>query len=142
MVTPTVRCLLAATAIMSLAGCGLDSVRTIDHPRQAGPGENITVNLLNAFVVFSNSSMLVQGFARDSLHIGIGLPDGWSVRKISHYVASNAEVLQGMSTIADTARITETIADSLEVYKRRSEPMAVDEGMAGFFAEKEFPLGD
>lgn len=141
MIKTVARTVLAAIAAATLMGCGMDALESINHPEQARPGDEISVNLVNAFTLFSTGSALIQPVSRDSLHVGVGLPAGWSVEGVSYYVASHLNVFHMIDSIEDTAQIEAMMAESLEVYASRSTPMTVDETMAAFFAGKELPIG-
>ena len=133
--------LLVALTAAGLMGCGMDALESINHPRKAGPGDEIAVNLVNVFTLFSNGSLLIQEVNRDSLHVGIGLPADWSVKSVNYYVASDINVFHMIDILEDTTQIEAMVAESMQVYASRSTPMTVDEDMASYFSGKEFPIG-
>jgi hypothetical protein len=119
-------------------GCSLDRVQIISHPTAVKPGDTISVLFSDIYIIIAATPTLTQTYSRDSLHIGYGLPSGWSLLSSEYYVATGIQLGQMSSLISDPTLIMQLIQDSLALYMARKLPMTKDNGWSGFFTGKTF----
>ena len=119
-------------------GCSVDRVQIISHPSAAKPGDTISVLFSDIYLIITTAPTSTQSYSRDSLHIGYGLPSGWSLLSSDYYVATGIQLGQMSSLINDPTLIMQLIQDSLGLYMARKLPMTKDNGWSGFFAGKTF----
>lgn len=121
-----------------LTGCSVDRVQIISHPSAAKPGDTISVLFSDIYIIITTTPTLTQSYSRDSLHIGYGLPSGWSLLSSDYYVATGIQLGQMSSLINDPTLIMQLIQDSLALYMSRKLPMVKDNGWSSFFTGKTF----
>jgi hypothetical protein len=133
----TVVSLAGAVLLALLTGCSSDQLQVIDYTDQVGPGETVTVNLVEMFVHANTSSEFPEPVARDSLFFAVGLPAGWTPVGVSHYVADHI-TMAGLGN--DTAAAQEALQDSMAVFLQRLSPMASWSSAATFMSGKQLSL--
>jgi hypothetical protein len=119
-------------------GCSVDRTQIISHPSAAKPGDTISVLFSDIYIIITTTPTSTQSYSRDSLHIGYGLPSGWSLLSSDYYVATSIQLGQMSSLINDPSLIMTLMQDSLAVYMSRKLPMAKDNGWSGYFTGKTF----
>jgi hypothetical protein len=120
------------------AGCSVDRCQIVSHPSAAKPGDTIPVLLSDVYLVISTTPALTQLYTRDSLHVGYGLPAGWSILSSDYYVATTLKLGQIAAGMSDPTVITNLIQDSLAVFTARKSPMTKDNGWSAYFTGKTF----
>jgi hypothetical protein len=129
--------LVLAACASSFIGCAVDGVQVISHPDQVTPGGQFEASLASFVMLMSNGSTMLMGVERDSIHVALGLPAGWSVVSAGYYAALDLHLAQAMNDIQDTAAVQDSmialLIDSLPVYATRQTPLTPDQGMAAYF---------
>jgi len=95
--------LAVCAAAGTFTGCAIDYSQIVDHPAGAKPQDTISVSMINIVTVLSNSSRLIQRVTRDSLHVAMGLPQGWSVVSADCYIAEDTRLAKMIGSLEDTA---------------------------------------
>jgi len=121
-----------------LGGCSVDRCQIITHQSSANAGDTFPVLISDIYLIISTTSSSTQAYTRDSLHVGYGLPAGWSVLSSDYYIASSIKLNQMASLISNPSLITGLIQDSLAAFTARKSPMAKDNGWSGYFTGKTF----
>jgi hypothetical protein len=138
MIKLSIRIVVVLGLLSMLASCSLDRCQIISHPSAAKPGDTITVLFSDIYIVLSATRTTTVAYARDSLHIGYGLPADWSVLSSAYYIATGIRMSQMASLMNDPTQIMSLIQDSLAVYMSRQSPMTPDAGWRAFFTGKTF----
>jgi hypothetical protein len=138
MIRSLIRVVLVLNLLCFFFGCSVDRAQIISHPATAKQGDTIQVLLSDIYLVISATPSSTQSYTRDSLHVGYGLPAGWSVLSSDYYIASGIKISQMASIMSDPSLIMNLIQDSLAAYMTRKSPMTKDTGWSGYFTGKTF----
>ena len=125
-------CGLTSLALCVMVGCSIDRVEIVDHPSAAKPGDTINVTLSNIYNYISNSSVVMFPESRDSLHVLIGMPNGYEVISLDFYAAKNLNIAQLLST--ETSALEQILDDSLASFYAQKQPMTLDGGLVQMFS--------
>jgi hypothetical protein len=111
-------------------GCATDRVQMFEHPDSAAPGSTIDVVFCDLFVYASPADISIMNMKRDSAHVVVGLPDGYSVESMAYYVDKNFHVKKYIKDSLDEARLEKELKDSLLAYASRKLPMQKNNPLA------------
>jgi hypothetical protein len=78
--------------------------------------------MLNQYLVVFSGTSLTQNVNRDSIHLAVGTPDGYSVVSAKYYYANNLNILK-LASKMDSAAAEQAAKDSANVYKSRATVM-------------------
>lgn len=109
----------AVATTLLFIGCSVDSVQIIEHPKHVNPSAQFEVSLVNQYALILNGASVPQSVNRDSLHLAIGLPSGYSVVAAKYYFANALSVLK-LATKMDSATAEQAVKDSTALYKSRA----------------------
>jgi hypothetical protein len=135
---PLLKFILLFAVLGLFAGCSVDRAQIISHPSSAKPGDTISVLFSDIYIIITTTQTTKQPYSRDSLHIGYGLPSGWSLLSSDYYIATGIQMGQMSSLINDPSLIMALMQDSLALYMSRKLPMVKDNGWSGYFTGKTF----
>jgi|GEM_PF-2746507 hypothetical protein len=138
MIRSLIQVVLVLALVSFFFGCSVDRAQIISHPASAKQGDTVQVLLTDIYIIISATSASGQSYTRDSLHVGYGLPAGWSVLSSDYYLASGIKTSQMASIMSDPSLIMNLIQDSLAAYTTRESPMTKDTGWSGYFTGKTF----
>ncbi len=113
---------LSAGAMLLSGGCSIDMGQILEHPKQVAPSAQFEVSMVNQYLLVFNGATLSENVNRDSIHLAVGFPDGYSVVGAKCYFANSLNVLKLASKI-DSAAAEQAIKDSAVVYKSRAVAM-------------------
>jgi len=129
---------LSFSLLILFVGCSLDRAQIISQQSSAKPGDTISVLFTDIYLILSNTKTISSTYARDSLHVGYGLPAGWKVLSSDYYVASGIHMNKLLSIMSDTNAVAKMLQDSLATYAARKTAMTKDNGWSGYFTGKAF----
>ncbi len=138
---------ICSLSLMAMIGCTTDTAQIIEHPTTTQPGSTITVKLASAFAYGTFGKMYFSQVSRDSLHVLLGLPEGWSVEGIDCYVAKDYKAAKSLAEIQDFESLMQDPAnqdlvqefqDSLVSFELRKTPMPADPSLNGSLAGRSF----
>lgn len=120
-----------AVSLFILAGCSSDVVQILEHPTIVKPGSVITVKLSSAFLHGAPGKSYWANISRDSLHVLLGLPEGWSVEGVDLYAAKHYKAAKILAEIEDFESVMNgsyedqflELEDSLAQFESRKSPM-------------------
>jgi hypothetical protein len=122
MIGTTARFIVSGAVLLLFVGCSVDMGEILEHPQQINPSKEFEVALVNQYALFLNSSTAAQAISRDSMHLAVGFPNGYSVVSAKCYYANGLNVLK-MASAMDTAAAEKAMADSAVIYKSRATAM-------------------
>ncbi len=137
-------------ALTFFGGCAVDSYNVIEHPEQVQPGATFEASFLNFVFVTSTGAVLVNEVNRDSLHLAMGFPDGWSVSNVRQYTADHLDLTSYFSleegeeqdSPLDNPELMALVTDSFPMYRTRSQPIPDAPDQVSFFESGEFDISD
>lgn len=137
-------------ALVFFGGCAVDSYNVIEHPEQVQPGATFEASFLNFVFVTSTGAVLVNEVNRDSLHLAMGFPDGWSVSNVRQYTADHLnlnryfslEEGQEQDSPLDNPELMALVTDSFPMYRTRSQPIPDAPNQVSFFESGKFDISD
>jgi hypothetical protein len=144
--TKIVLCIAAGLMVLGFNGCTIDTLTIMDHPDSVKPASSLDAQILGTFVVMMpGKTTLPSTISRDSIHLGFGLPTGWSVESASFYYSPTINMKTAESTIAlsqpiDSAAMEVLKRDSLAAFIAKSTPLTLTSLQNDFFAGKSLPM--
>jgi hypothetical protein len=114
--------IVALWMMLSFNGCSMDVGQVLEHPKQVKPSDQFEATVLNQYVWMDTASKALQTVTRDSIHLAVGMPDGYSVVAAKYYYASNLNILK-LATKIDSAAAEQMLKDSSAAYKSRATAM-------------------
>ena len=125
---------LVSGFIFFFQGCSVDSVQVARHPSQIKPGDTMNVGIVNFYVFATNSSTVLLGTTRDSIHAVVGVPKGWEVTSAGFYAARDFKIVKMIDSPGDTALLRRMLADSLAKFSSGQSPMIADKNLERAFS--------
>ena len=120
-----------------IIGCAVDSTVILEHPNTAQPGQVISVKMADLLIYqFSDTNVVQLGITRDSFHVAVGAPQGYSVSSVKMYAAKNYHILKKTQGITDTTGIENALTDSLTTFQSRATTMSSDASKAYYFSKR------
>lgn len=138
MIRSTLQAVVVIAVLCFFSSCTVDRCQIISHPSSCQQGDTVPVVFSDIYLIISPASTANQNYTRDSLHIGYGLPAGWSVLSSDFYVATGIQMSQMASLLTNPSLITNLIQDSLAVYMSRKSVMTKDNGWGAYFKGRTF----
>jgi hypothetical protein len=144
--TKIILCIAAGLVLFGFNGCTIDTLTMMDHPESVKPASSLDAQILGTFVVMMpGKTSLKSAISRDSIHLGFGLPAGWSVESASFYYSPTLNMKTVGSTIAlsqtiDSAAMETLKRDSLAAYITKSTPLTPSSPQNTFFDGKSLPI--
>lgn len=123
---------VCAVFLFVLVSCSSDVVQILEHPTTVKPGSVITVKLSSAFLHGVPGKNYWANISRDSLHVLLGLPEGWSVEGVDLYAAKDYKAAKILAEIQDIESVMNgayddlflELEDSLAQFESRKSPMS------------------
>lgn len=136
--------LLSAAWCLAATGCAVDGVNVTEYTSRTDPNGTVTAKYSHLVMVMSTSRNLVQAIRRDSLHLGLGLPAGWTVASAGYYAALHFRPLRDFfhDGQVDTQRLLLAMTDSLAAFESRKQALEADPGMLAYFQNRTFTASD
>ena len=139
-----------SAALTFFGGCAVDSYTAIDHPEQVQPGTTFPASFLNFVFVTDTGAVLTKEVNRDSLHLAMGFPDGWSVSNVRQYTADHLnlnsyfslEEAQEQDSPLQNPELLALVTDSFPLYRMRSMLIPEAPNQASFYESGEFDISD
>ncbi|MCX7725815.1 MAG: hypothetical protein N2053_03085 [Chitinispirillaceae bacterium] len=127
---------LLCVSIFLITGCSLDSASLISYPEEVKPEGNANVMLSNIFSFIDTSANVSVTVKRDSIHLLVGMPTGWSVESVSFAVIRDLNLNElyisaGSETGIDTNMLKELIPSQSDFI-----PMSKDGNLINFMKGK------
>lgn len=129
-------------ALLLFTSCSFDTAGIIDHPSKVNEGQQFEVSLYNQFQHITNGSTITMDIIRDSLHVSVGAPQGWTVESARYYVARDWDIVTLASRLNDTVALALAIRDSSMAFKARATPMTSDPGFADLLSGRIYQAAD
>lgn len=123
---------VAAAFVAGLAGCTLDSLNLLEHPASVGPGETFSAGAVNIILDISAADTAADSIFRDSIHVGVGLPSGWTVESAKVCPAPHFRPARASVNGLDTNERNALLLDTLDACAGRSVPLYPDSGIRAF----------
>jgi hypothetical protein len=140
--TRIVTTLALCSALFLCIGCSFDTIRIIDHPARVSEGQQFEVSLYNQFQHLTNSGTISTDIIRDSLHVAIGAPAGWTIESARFYVARDWDIVSLASQLKDTIALALAVRDSSIAFRSRAAAMTVDAGFASVLKGRSYQATD
>jgi hypothetical protein len=122
------------TVTLGIAGCTLDSLVVLRHPGSVPVGETFQVGAVNVILDVSSAQSAADSVFRDSLHVGVGLPSGWTVVSAKACPAPHFRPAKASVNDLDTNKRNQLLLDTLDACEGRAVPLTPDSGVRAFLA--------
>ncbi|MBN1130073.1 MAG: hypothetical protein JXA71_13865, partial [Chitinispirillaceae bacterium] len=142
MTTRLASTLVAGTALLLCIGCSFDTMNIIDHPARVSEGQQFEASLYNQFIHITNGGKINMDIIRDSLHVAVGTPEGWTIESARFYVARDWDIVSLASQLDDTVALALAIRDSSIAFKARATAMNADPGFVTALAGRSYQAAD
>jgi len=124
---------LCFTALAVLVGCsGFDSTQVLMHPEEVKPAETFDVAFVNIYTYLNNDTIVTTNITRDSLHVLVGMPEGWSVESAAMVVADDITTSE-MMALQDNMSDPQVIMPLLLKYQNKVVMLTADAGLVTQF---------
>lgn len=133
-----VKLFVIGAGLAGFMGCSFDQTIVIEHPDRVAPAQQFDVPVYNQYVYYCNSGTFVQAVMRDSAHLAVGLPNGWTAIAANFYVARQFKVINLMNSLDDTLALYKAIRDSSLLYKSRAAAMTQDNNFTSLLAGRTY----
>ncbi len=121
-------------AAIGVAGCTLDSIIVLKHPGSVPVGETFSMGAVDIILDMSSAQASADSIYRDSIHVGVGLPSGWTVVSAKACPAPHFRPAKASVNDLDTNKRNQLLLDTLDVCESRAVPLDPDSGVIGFLA--------
>jgi len=122
---------------MLFIGCSMDVGEVLEHPKQVAPSAQFEVSMLDQYLMILNGSTVSGSVVRDSIHLAVGLPAGYSVVAAKYYFPNNLKPLK-MASAMDSVAAIQAIKDSASVYKSRASAMQSTPQFVGILKHRSY----
>jgi hypothetical protein len=121
-----------------LIGCsGFDTSQVLVHPETAKPSETFDVALLNLYAYLANGTTVPAEVVRDSLHLLVGMPEGWEVVEASMALVDDLPV-EALFALQNSVFDEAAMSAILQEYQSGAVPVAVDGMLPGALSGQTF----
>lgn len=137
----SIRPIALAACCAVIAGCTLDSLVVLKHPSSVPAGETFVVGAVDVILDVSPAQDVPGAVSRDSIHVGVGLPSGWTVVSAKACPAPHFRPAKASVNDLDTNKRNRLLLDTLDACESRAVPLAPDSGVRAFLAGRTIRVG-
>lgn len=132
------RVIFVCFTIFFFIGCSIDSAQVVFCPEEVRPEGSANVILFHAFNFIDTSANISVQVNRDSLHLLVGMPEGWSVESASFVVIRNFSLSEVYNaSIMSGGEVDTNYLEMLNPADSEFIPMSKDKNLINFMKGKE-----
>lgn len=129
---------IAPLLLAVLIGCsGFDTSQVLVHPENVKPSETFDMALLNLYSYLANGTTVSAEVVRDSLHLLVGMPEGWEVVEVSMALVDDLPI-EVLFALEDSVLDEAAMTMMLQQYRSQAVPVTVDGGLPGTVSGRTF----
>ncbi len=126
-----------AALLLVLIGCqGFDKTMLLTHPGTTNISETFDAVAINAYLYLDTASAIPKNIKRDSLHLLVGLPDGWEVKEAGMSVVKDMEIGRILSLMQSSSADKEALEQLVMQYIQKAETLRADDVLAAKISGK------